>query len=126
MLIIGDAPSDFQAAREAGTLFFPIVPGKEEGSWQRFYQEGLDRFIRGTFAGAYAEKLTAEFHKQLPDKPPLAIMEDPILYTVCKRKNQKHVRIRVNGNGTIRVSAPEHMSRKQIARAVENPGELDT
>ena len=70
MLIIGDAPSDFQAAREAGTLFFPIVPGKEEGSWQRFYQEGLDRFIRGTFTGAYAEKLTAEFHKQLPDKPP--------------------------------------------------------
>jgi len=70
VLIIGDAPSDLQAAKEAGTLFFPIVPGKEEGSWQRFHQEGLDRFIRGTFSGAYAEKLIAEFRKQLPDKPP--------------------------------------------------------
>ena len=46
-------------------------------------------------------------------------MEDQILYTVFRRKNQKHVRIRINGNGTIRVSAPEHMSRGQIARAVE-------
>jgi len=70
MLIIGDAPSDLQAAKDAGTLFFPIVPGKEEASWQRFFQEGLDRFVRGTFGGAYAEKLIAEFRKQLPEKPP--------------------------------------------------------
>lgn len=70
MLIIGDAPSDLLAAKEAGTLFFPIVPGKEESSWQRFYQEGLDRFIRGSFGGDYAEKLIAEYRKQLPEKPP--------------------------------------------------------
>lgn len=70
MLIIGDAPSDLQAAKDAGTLFFPIVPGREEASWQRFFQEGLDRLVRGTFAGAYAEKLLAEYRKQLPEKPP--------------------------------------------------------
>jgi phosphoglycolate phosphatase-like HAD superfamily hydrolase len=70
MLMIGDAPGDYQAARANDVLFYPIVPGNEAQSWERFYQEGLARFLEGTFAGAYEAKLLAEFDESLPEHPP--------------------------------------------------------
>ena len=70
ILMIGDAPGDMAAARANGALFFPVNPGAEEESWQRFSQEGMDRFLRGTFAGEYEKRLVAEFEKLLPDTPP--------------------------------------------------------
>lgn len=70
MLMIGDAPGDFEAARANGILFFPINPGHEEKSWERFYKEGLDRFFAGTFAGKYEEELVKEFDSYLPSTPP--------------------------------------------------------
>ncbi len=51
-LMIGDAPGDYKAAEANHALFFPINPGAEEASWQRFYEEGIDRFLSGTFAGS--------------------------------------------------------------------------
>ena len=47
ILMIGDAPGDFKAARENGALFFPVVPGRENESWKLFYEEALDIFING-------------------------------------------------------------------------------
>jgi phosphoglycolate phosphatase-like HAD superfamily hydrolase len=70
VLMIGDAPGDLKAARGAGALFYPINPGHEELSWERFYKEGCDRFLSGSFAGAYEEKLIAEFDRYLPEQPP--------------------------------------------------------
>ncbi|MBI1900197.1 MAG: HAD family hydrolase [Planctomycetia bacterium] len=69
VLMVGDAPGDFQAARANGTLFFPINPGAEEASWQRLYEEGLDRFLSGTFGGEYEKKLIEEFDRRLPEHP---------------------------------------------------------
>jgi phosphoglycolate phosphatase-like HAD superfamily hydrolase len=69
-LMIGDAPGDHQAAVANDCLFFPINPGAEEESWKRLYDEGIDRFLAGTFAGEYQERLLAEFDTYLPDKPP--------------------------------------------------------
>jgi phosphoglycolate phosphatase-like HAD superfamily hydrolase len=69
-LMIGDALGDYKAAQSNGTLFFPINPGAEEASWKRFDEEGIDRFLAGTFAGEYQEELLAEFHRYLPDRPP--------------------------------------------------------
>ncbi|MHB9032249.1 MAG: HAD family hydrolase [Anaerolineae bacterium] len=69
-LMIGDAPGDLKAARDNHALFFPINPGQEEQSWQRFYKEGLHRFLEGTYAGAYEDSLVSEFEKLLPDTPP--------------------------------------------------------
>src|SRR5204863_686747 len=40
ILMIGDAPGDFKAAKSNGALFFPIVPGHEEDSWKRLFDEG--------------------------------------------------------------------------------------
>lgn len=70
MLMIGDAPGDRKAADANHALFFPIVPGREEESWQQLYEEGLDRFFNGTFAGAYQQQLVEAFEAELPDVPP--------------------------------------------------------
>ncbi len=69
ILMIGDAPGDYKAARENGALFFPVNPGLENRSWKLFYEEALDRFISGTYKGEYQDKLISEFHKLLPEKP---------------------------------------------------------
>jgi len=69
ILMIGDAPGDFNAAKKNKALFYPIVPGREEASWKRFFQEGLDRFFAGTFAGAYEAELLQEFDASLPEHP---------------------------------------------------------
>lgn len=68
-LMIGDAPGDHQAAVANKALFFPINPGAEEASWKRFHDEGIDRFLSGTFAGEYQAQLLAEFDAYLPAKP---------------------------------------------------------
>lgn len=70
MLMIGDAFGDLKAARANGALFFPINPGDEETSWRRLFEEGLDRFFQGTFAGDYEAALIKEFEVYLPDTPP--------------------------------------------------------
>ena len=70
IFMIGDALGDLKAATDNAALFFPIVPGKEEQSWQRFHAEGADKFFNGTFAGGYQQELLAEFHAALPEKAP--------------------------------------------------------
>ncbi len=70
VLMIGDAPGDLEAARANNALFFPINPGHEEDSWERFYKEGVHKFLAGEFGGAYETALIAEFEKLLPSTPP--------------------------------------------------------
>ena len=70
ILMIGDAPGDMKAAKANDALFYPVNPGDEEESWQRLYEEGLDKFFAGTYAGDYEAKLIAEFDKYLPEVPP--------------------------------------------------------
>lgn len=69
ILMIGDAPGDFKAARENGALFFPVVPGHENKSWKLFFDEGLEKFISGKYKGKYEDHLINEFQKSLPEKP---------------------------------------------------------
>lgn len=69
ILMIGDAPGDYKAAKSNGALFFPIIPGREESSWERLYKEGLDRFFAGNYAGSYEAELLKEFDACLPEHP---------------------------------------------------------
>ncbi len=69
-LMIGDAPGDHKAAVANDALFYPINPGHEEASWKRLYDEGIERFLGGTFAGEYQDQLLAEFETYLPELPP--------------------------------------------------------
>ncbi len=70
ILMIGDAPGDLKAARANGVLFYPVNPGHEEASWERFYQEALDKFFKGEYEGDYEKQVVDEFESYLPEKPP--------------------------------------------------------
>lgn len=69
ILMIGDAPGDLKAAKSNGVLFYPINPGHEEASWERLYNESLDKFFKGEYSGEYEESLINEFDSYLPEKP---------------------------------------------------------
>lgn len=70
VLMIGDAPGDRRAAVANDAGFFPINPGEEEKSWERFYSEGADLFRAGEFSADYGKKLVTEFERLLPAEPP--------------------------------------------------------
>ena len=70
VLMIGDAPGDMKAAKANRALFFPILPGEEDASWQRFHDEAIDRFLNDDFAGDYEAQLVADFQAKLPETPP--------------------------------------------------------
>jgi phosphoglycolate phosphatase-like HAD superfamily hydrolase len=70
ILMIGDAPGDMKAAKSNHALFYPINPGHEEESWQRFHEEGLHKFLALEYAGDYEADLIAEFEKFMPETPP--------------------------------------------------------
>lgn len=70
VLMIGDALGDMKAAKENGTMFFPINPGHEEASWKRFYSEALSRFTNGEYCGNYEADRISEFLNYLPEVPP--------------------------------------------------------
>lgn len=74
-LMIGDAPGDHKAALANNCLFFPINPGNEEASWKRLFEEGIEHFFAGTFAGEYQQQLVDEFNEYLPAKPPWPVDE---------------------------------------------------
>jgi phosphoglycolate phosphatase-like HAD superfamily hydrolase len=67
IIMIGDAPGDYKAALANGVLFYPIDPGEEEVSWQRFFEEALPRFFAGDYAGDYMAARVAHFESLLPE-----------------------------------------------------------
>ena len=69
ILMIGDAPGDLKAARQNNVFFYPVIPGKEEESWEKLQNEGLDRFFNGTYTGEYENQLLNDFNNGLPEHP---------------------------------------------------------
>ncbi|MBU4198383.1 MAG: HAD hydrolase-like protein [Verrucomicrobia bacterium] len=70
ILMIGDAPGDFIAAKGNKAHFYPINPGHEPESWERFYREAYDKFLRHEYGGKYEADLVTEFEQLLPETPP--------------------------------------------------------
>ena len=70
VLMVGDAPGDLKAAKANNAKFFPINPGHEEQSWQRFHDEAMPRFLTGNYTPDYEAMLIGEFDAHLPDTPP--------------------------------------------------------
>ena len=70
ILMVGDAFGDKSAAEAVGACFYPINPGQEEESWKQFAEEGLGRFLSGTFQGDYQRRLIEAFLALLPEQPP--------------------------------------------------------
>ena len=68
--MIGDAPGDLRAAESVGAWFYPINPGQEEESWERFCGEDYDKFLAGKFDKDYQQKLRDDYNALLPSVPP--------------------------------------------------------
>jgi phosphoglycolate phosphatase-like HAD superfamily hydrolase len=70
VLMIGDAPGDMAAAQAVSARYYPVNPGAEDASWQRFFEHACDRFLKGAYAGLYERELIEEFDAYLPETPP--------------------------------------------------------
>ena len=70
ILMIGDAPGDHKAAKEVGACFYPINPGREEESWERFHQEAYPKFLNSQYLGEYETDCISEFDSLLPERLP--------------------------------------------------------
>ena len=68
--MVGDALSDWEAARACGALFYPISPSLEDESWQRFFEEALPRYFAREYAGDYMTAQLDRFVRLLPEEPP--------------------------------------------------------
>ncbi|MDE7084456.1 MAG: HAD family hydrolase [Clostridia bacterium] len=49
ILMIGDALSDMDAAKQAGTLFYPMIIDGESQSWQELKDKYLQQFVEGKY-----------------------------------------------------------------------------
>ncbi|NCA98150.1 MAG: HAD family hydrolase [Clostridia bacterium] len=72
VIMMGDALGDLESAKANGVLFYPILPGQEDKSWQRFHDEALAKFLDGSYAGSYEASLIETFKEYLPITPPWA------------------------------------------------------
>lgn len=61
VVMCGDAPGDWDAAKKNGVFYFPILVRKEKESWAEFVSEGFDHLLDGSYAGVYQEKKVSEF-----------------------------------------------------------------
>jgi phosphoglycolate phosphatase-like HAD superfamily hydrolase len=69
-LMIGDAPGDRKAAEANGVAFYPINPGAEEASWERFCADLSLTFKSGKYGADLQRQLVEEFEAVLPTVPP--------------------------------------------------------
>ncbi len=59
--MIGDAPGDYEAAAEAGVMFYPIIPGKENECWKNLGNVYFEMFVNGRYDKALETRLYGEF-----------------------------------------------------------------
>lgn len=53
VLMIGDSPGDYYAAKENGVHFYPILPGEEATSWKHLKDKAWDEFKAGKLDESY-------------------------------------------------------------------------
>ena len=70
VLMVGDAFGDLSAARAVGARFYPIVPGKEEKSWEIFHRDIIELFLSNGYTRKTEAQYLEDFTKALPDIPP--------------------------------------------------------
>ena len=72
LYLSGDVPAagDLEAAAHNHARFFPINPGHESESWERFYMEAFALFLGGKYGGSYEKEIINEFQSCLSSVPP--------------------------------------------------------
>ncbi len=65
VLMAGDAPGDYEAARKNEVFYYPILVRHEKASWEEFKNEAVRRLVDGSYSGEYQHKKADEFINNL-------------------------------------------------------------
>ena len=65
VLMTGDAPGDFDAAKKNDVFYYPILVRKEKESWDEFVATAIPKLMNGEYAGAYQQQKIEEFLNNL-------------------------------------------------------------
>lgn len=65
VLMTGDAPGDYEAAKKNEVLFYPILVRRERESWGEFKESAVPKLIEGGYEGAYQEEKLRAFTDNL-------------------------------------------------------------
>ena len=68
MLMIGDAPGDYEAAKKVGAWFYPIIPSMEIECWNDLHNKYFDMFVTGQFDESTEKLLYKRFKNFLEGK----------------------------------------------------------
>lgn len=61
VMMTGDAPGDFDAAKKNGVFYYPILVRKEKDSWEEFKETAVGKLVDGSFGGDYQEEKITQF-----------------------------------------------------------------
>lgn len=65
VLMTGDAPGDYEAAKKNGVYYYPILVRHEKESWIEFVDTAVGMLRDGSYGGEYQQKKAEEFVENL-------------------------------------------------------------
>lgn len=65
ILMVGDSPGDYQAAKSNGIWFFPVLAGEEEQSWKKLKEKYFNLFVSGHFRESIQQDLRLSMERNL-------------------------------------------------------------
>lgn len=65
VLMLGDAPGDYDAAKKNGVFYYPILVNHEQESWKEFRETAVGKLIDHTYIGNYQDEKVTAFLKNL-------------------------------------------------------------
>ncbi|MBO5303592.1 MAG: HAD family hydrolase [Lachnospiraceae bacterium] len=65
VLMVGDAPGDYDAAKKNSVFYYPILVKKEKISWEELKIKGVEKLLNGDYAGEYQEQKIEAFLNNL-------------------------------------------------------------
>lgn len=65
VMMVGDAPGDYDAARKNEVFYYPILVRKEKESWAEFKETAIRKLMDGTYTGEFQEQKVEQFLKNL-------------------------------------------------------------
>lgn len=65
VLMVGDAPGDYDAAKKNEVFYYPILVRKEKQSWEELKVIGVEMLLKGKYAGDYQTQKVEAFLNNL-------------------------------------------------------------
>lgn len=65
VMMTGDAPGDYDAAKKNGVFYYPILVRHEKESWAEFKETAVNQLLNGKYEGEYQAEKVEEFLNNL-------------------------------------------------------------